>query len=45
MREAVNMGISPVVPAHSILEIIRQPDLIEMADRISSNMQESGAKE
>lgn len=27
MREAVNMGISPVVPAHRILEIIRQPEV------------------
>ncbi len=41
MREAVNMGISLVVPAHKILEIIRQPDLIEMADRISSEMRKS----
>lgn len=38
MREAVNMGISPVVPAYKILEIIRQPELIAMADKISSEM-------
>jgi hypothetical protein len=41
MREAVNMGISPVVPAHKILEIICQPELTELADRISSEMRES----
>ena len=41
MRESVNMGISPVVPAHKILEIIRQPELIEMADKIASGMQDA----
>lgn len=28
------MGVSLVVPAHKILEIIRQPELIAMAEKI-----------
>lgn len=28
--EAVNMGVAPMVPAHKILEVLRQPELKEM---------------
>jgi hypothetical protein len=44
MSETVNMGVSLVVPAHKILEIIRQPELIEMADKIISEMRKNSAE-
>lgn len=34
-HEAVNMGISPIVPAHKIKEIIAQPALVELAKKMS----------
>jgi len=37
-NEAVNMGISPVVPAHKIMEIIAQPELMEVAKEMSEKM-------
>ncbi len=37
-NEAVNMGISPVVPAHKIKEIIMQPKLMEVARAMSEQM-------
>jgi hypothetical protein len=33
--EAVNMGISPMVPAHKIREILMQPGLIEMVKQVA----------
>jgi hypothetical protein len=36
--ETVNMGISPIVPAQKIREIITQPELIEMAKKVSDEM-------
>jgi hypothetical protein len=36
--EAVNMGISPIVPAHKIKEIIMQPELLEVANKMSEKM-------
>ena len=44
MSETVNMGVSLVVPAHKVLEIIRQPELIKMADKIISEMRKSSAE-
>jgi hypothetical protein len=44
LSETVNMGVSLVVPAHKILEIIRQPELIEMADKIINEMQKSNVE-
>jgi hypothetical protein len=37
-NEVVNMGISPVVPAHKIKEIIMQPELMEVAKTMSDKM-------
>jgi hypothetical protein len=37
-NEVVNMGISPVVPAHKIKEIIMQPELMEVAQAMSDKM-------
>lgn len=34
-REAVNMGVSPVVPAQKILEVIWQPELLQVLEKIS----------
>jgi hypothetical protein len=39
-----NMGVSLVVPAHKILEIIHQPELIEMADKIITEMRKNSAE-
>ena len=38
MREAVNMGIAPVAPAHKILDILQQPELTDMAKRVSEEI-------
>jgi hypothetical protein len=37
-KEAVNMGISPVVPAHKIKEIIRQPGLMDMVKTLHEEL-------
>jgi len=37
-NETVNMGISPVVPAHKIKEIIMQAELLEVANQMSEKM-------
>ena len=45
--EAVNMGISPIVPAHKIREIILQPELVEMMKKVNDEMRtknQTGAK-
>jgi hypothetical protein len=45
--EAVNMGIAPVVPAQKIREIILQPELVDMMERINGEVRaknQSGAK-
>jgi hypothetical protein len=42
--EAVNMGISPVVPAHKIKEIIMQTDLMEMMKQVDEDMSAKGQK-
>jgi hypothetical protein len=39
--EAVNMGISPVVPAHKIHEIITQPELQEAMRQMMSDIQKN----
>ena len=36
--EAVNMGISPVVPAHKIREIIAQPELQEVMHKMTTDL-------
>jgi hypothetical protein len=33
-QEAMNMGIAPMVPAHKILEILTQPELIDVMNRL-----------
>jgi hypothetical protein len=43
MPEVFNMGVSLVVPAHKILEIIRQPELIAMAENIVNEMRKGRA--
>jgi len=37
-KEAVNMGISPVVPAHKIKEIITQPELMDMVKTLHKEL-------
>ena len=37
-KEAVNMGISPVVPAHKIREIIAQPELQEVMHAMTTDL-------
>lgn len=47
-HEAVNMGISPVVPAHKIKEIIEQPQLQEVLKEMAEELNKrkhAGAKE
>jgi hypothetical protein len=47
-KEAVNMGISPVVPAHKIKEIIAQPKLQEVMQQMTTELakkKHSNAKE
>jgi hypothetical protein len=36
--EAVNYGISPMVPAHKILEILGQPELLETMNQVSAEL-------
>lgn len=43
-REAVNMGISLVVPAHKIREIILQPELVELMKKIDDEMSAKNQK-
>jgi hypothetical protein len=38
-EEAVNMGISPIVPAQKIKEIITQPGVIEMARKVTEELE------
>lgn len=38
--EAVNMGIAPMVPAHKILEVLEQPELSEMMNRLANQAKE-----
>jgi hypothetical protein len=42
--EAVNMGISPVVPAHKIKEIIMQPELTTMMKVVDAEMRANNQK-
>jgi hypothetical protein len=42
--EAVNMGIAPVVPASKILEVIFQPELVELMDKINAEMKAKNQK-
>jgi hypothetical protein len=37
-KEAVNMGISPIVPSHKIREIIRQPELREVMREMTQDL-------
>ena len=37
-REAVNMGIAPMVPAHKIKEILTQPELLDMVKKVNEEM-------
>jgi hypothetical protein len=37
-HEAVNMGISPMVPAHKIKEILMQPELLDMVKKVNEEM-------
>lgn len=37
-NEAVNMGISPVVPAHKIKEIITQPELMDTVQKLHDEL-------
>lgn len=38
--EAVNMGIAPMVPAHKILEVLKQSELSDMMNKIVSQARE-----
>jgi hypothetical protein len=44
-QEAVNMGISPIVPAQKIMEIITQSELQQMAKNIAEEMAAKDSKE
>jgi hypothetical protein len=37
-QEAVNMGISPMVPAEKIKEILTQPELLDMVKKVTEEM-------
>jgi len=37
-QEAVNMGISPMVPAQKIKEILTQPELLDMVKKVNEEM-------
>lgn len=39
-EEARNMGIAPMVPAHKILEVLRQPELVELMDKLHEEIRE-----
>jgi hypothetical protein len=43
--EAVNMGIAPMVPAHKILEVLTQPGLVNMMNKIDDEAKKRRAKE
>jgi len=43
-KEAVNMGVSPIVPAHKIKEIILQAELIEMMKKVDDEMRAKNQK-
>jgi len=42
--EAVNYGICPMVPAYKILEILRQPELIETMNNVSNELRNQKTK-
>lgn len=44
LAEAVNMGMSVVVPASKILEILQQPDLVNMMKRVEDQHEKEHAK-
>jgi len=44
-EEAVNMGIAPMVPAHKILEVLRQPDLINVMNTLHTKTHEKAQRE
>src|SRR5207253_7959318 len=44
LTEAVNMGLSVVVPAPKILEIINHPELMEMRRAVHENRKQEKAK-
>lgn len=39
-EEARNMGIAPMVPSHKILEVLAQPELLYIMNKISMNIDE-----
>jgi len=43
-RQAVNMGISPVVPARKIKEIIMQPALVELMEKVDDALRANNQK-
>jgi len=44
MSEAVNMGIAPIVPAHKIREIILQPEVVDLMDKVNKEMRSKNQK-
>jgi hypothetical protein len=44
-HEAMNMGISTIVPAHKILEVIYQPELIQMRKEYDQKISEENKKQ
>jgi hypothetical protein len=43
--EAVNMGIAPMVPAHKILEVLTQPELSDMMNKLARDAKERRKQE
>jgi len=43
-REAVNMGVAPIVPARKIKEIICQPELVKIMDNVNAEMKAKNQK-
>jgi hypothetical protein len=43
--EAVNMGIAPMVPAHKILEVLQQPELLDMMKQFARLAKERRTEE